>query len=66
MSPLSRRESECLRLAALGLTADLAARRLSISERTVRDYLRSGRLKLRAENTTHAVAVAITNGLIQI
>lgn len=63
---LSPRESQVLRLAARGLTADLTARRLTLSERTVRGYLSSARLKLRADNTVHAVAVAITHGLISI
>lgn len=63
---LSPREAQVLQLAACGLTADLTARRLAISERTVRGYLSAARLKLRAENTVHAVAVALTHGLIAI
>lgn len=63
---LSPRESQVLRLAASGLTADLMARRLKLSERTVREYLSSARQKMRADNTTHAVAVAIQHGLISI
>ncbi len=42
------------------------AEMLSISEHTLRVYIESARFKLGATNTTHAVAKAITEGLIVI
>ncbi len=39
---------------------------LSISEHTLRAYIESARFKLGALNTTHAVARALSEGLIVI
>lgn len=61
---LSPRETDALSLLALGLSRAQAAENLSISEHTLRAYIESARFKLGAQNTTHAVAKAITLGLI--
>lgn len=61
---LSPREADVLYMLALGHSRADAARRLEISEHTLRDHLQSARAKLVAQNTTHAVAQAIAQGRI--
>lgn len=61
---LSPRERDALTLLALGQSRAQAAEALSISEHTLRTYIESARLKLGAANTTHAVARALTQGLV--
>ena len=61
---LSPRETDTLRMIALGYSRAQAADALSISEHTLRVYLESARHKLGASNTTHAVARALSGGLI--
>jgi DNA-binding CsgD family transcriptional regulator len=61
---LSPRETDVLSLLATGLSRARAAERLEISEHTLRAYIESARLKLGALNTTHAVASALSRGLI--
>lgn len=63
---LSPREQEALTLLALGYSRAQIAQTLSISEHTLRVYVESARFKLGAPNTTHAVAVAIAQGLIVV
>lgn len=63
---LSPREQESLTLLALGYSRAQIAQTLSISEHTLRVYVESARFKLGALNTTHAVAVAIAQGLIVV
>ena len=53
-------------LLAMGYSRAQVANSLSISEHTLRDYIESARLKLGALNTTHAVARAISRGLIVV
>ena len=62
---LSIRQRECLRLAALGLTAAQSARQLGIAERTVREHLFAARQKLGASSTTQAVHTALQKGLLE-
>ena len=62
--PLSPRETDTLRMLALGYSRAQAADALTISEHTLRVYLESARNKLGAMNTTHAVARALAMGLI--
>ncbi len=64
--PMSPRETDVLTLLALGYSRAQAAESLSISEHTLRAYLESARSKLGAMNTTHAVARALTQGLLVI
>lgn len=63
---LSPRESDALRLLGGGLNRGGVAEKLSISEHTLRVYIESARFKLGAANTTHAVAKAMSQGLITI
>ena len=61
---LTRREREVLALVAEGKTAREAASILGITKRTVEVHVSSIVQKLGVANRTHAVAVAIENGII--
>lgn len=61
---LSPREKDALTLLATGQSRAAAAERLRISEHTFRVYVDTARHKLGALNTTHAVAMALSGGLI--
>lgn len=61
---LSPREVDAMTLLAIGYGRAQVASTLSISEHTLRVYIESARFKLGAVNTTHAVARAISRGLI--
>lgn len=63
---LSPRETDALTLLAMGYSRAQAAESLSISEHTLRVYIESARFKLGAMNTTHAVAQALTGGLLVV
>lgn len=63
---LSPREIDTLSLLAMGYSRSQAADSLSISEHTLRVYIEAARFKLGAQNTTHAVAKAITLGLVVV
>ncbi|WOI56920.1 LuxR family transcriptional regulator [Palleronia sp. LCG004] len=63
---LSPREIDSLGCLARGYSRAQAAESLSISEHTLRVYIESARAKLRATNTTHAVAHAVKLGLVSI
>lgn len=63
---LSPREVDAMTLLAIGYNRAQVADTLSISEHTVRVYIESARFKLGASNTTHAVAKALTRGLIVV
>ncbi|KIC16970.1 helix-turn-helix transcriptional regulator [Leisingera sp. ANG-Vp] len=64
--PLSPREVDALTLLAIGYSRAQVAETLSISEHTLRVYIESARFKLGAINTTHAIARALSLGLIVI
>ncbi len=64
--PLSPRELDALTLLAIGYSRAQVAKTLSISEHTLRVYIESARFKLGALNTTHAIARAISCGMIII
>ncbi len=66
VQPLSPREVDALTMIALGYNRAQVAKTLSISEHTLRVYIESARFKLGAVNTTHAVARALSRGLIVI
>lgn len=63
---LSPREVDAITLLAMGYSRAQVAETLSISEHTLRAYIESARFKLGAQNTVHAVARAISRGLIVI
>ena len=63
---LSPRELGAMTLLAKGASRAKAAEELSISEHTLRVYIESARHKLGALNTTHAVARALSFGLIVV
>jgi DNA-binding CsgD family transcriptional regulator len=63
---LSVREKDCLRWRATGKSDWEISQILAISERTVKFHLESSRAKLGATNTLHAVAKAMSRGLIII
>ena len=63
---LSPREVDAMTLLALGYSRAQVAQTLSISEHTLRVYIESARFKLGALNTTHAIARALTQGLIVV
>lgn len=63
---LSPREIDAMTLLALGYSRAQVAHSLSISEHTLRAYIESARAKLGAQNTTHAIATALSRGLIVV
>ncbi len=63
---LSPRETDAMTLLAVGYSRAQVANKLSISEHTLRVYIESARFKLGALNTTHAVARAMSRGLIVV
>jgi DNA-binding CsgD family transcriptional regulator len=63
---LSPRQQEVLALAAQGLTNRQIALELVIRPGTVNNHLTLAREALGALNTTHAVAIALVRGLIEI
>lgn len=63
---LSPREIDAVTLLALGYSRAQVAHSLSISEHTLRVYIESARSKLGAQNTTHAIATALSRGLIVV
>jgi DNA-binding NarL/FixJ family response regulator len=58
MIPLSGREHEVLDLIVAGMTNRAAARRLGISERTVREHIARIFLKLRVASRVEAAVIA--------
>jgi DNA-binding CsgD family transcriptional regulator len=63
-SPLSKRERECLDLAARGQTGDDIAFKLGITPRTVQFHFDSIRSKLNATSRQEAVAKAVQAGVV--
>lgn len=63
---LSDRERDVLTSIAAGRSRGQVAEKLNISENTVRVYLDSARHKLGALNITHAVAISVQKGLINV
>ena len=61
---LSPREVDVLTKLAMGLNRSQAAESLDISEHTLRVYVEGARVKLKAVNTTQAVARAIAEGIV--
>jgi DNA-binding CsgD family transcriptional regulator len=65
-SSLSPRELAAMTYIAKGLNRAQAAEQMQISEHTLRVYIEAARHKLGALNTTHAVARALSRGLIVV
>ena len=63
---LSPRGVDAMTLLAVGYSRAQVADTLEISEHTLRVYIESARFKLGAVNTTHAVARALSRGLIVV
>jgi DNA-binding CsgD family transcriptional regulator len=63
---LSPRETDALTYLAMGYARGQVAVLLAISEHTLRAYIESAKYKLSAMNTTHAVARAMSEGLIVV
>ena len=61
---ISKRELECLKLTANGMTSDQIATQLGLSVHTANQYLTNTAQKLNAVNRMHAVAKALRMGLI--
>jgi DNA-binding NarL/FixJ family response regulator len=64
--PLTPREVDVLRLVAAGNANKQIARRLAVTEDTVKAYLKSTFLKLDVADRTHAVTVAAKRGIIEL
>jgi LuxR family transcriptional regulator, quorum-sensing system regulator BjaR1 len=65
-NPLTAREQETLRWAAMGKSAADTGEILGVTERTITAHIASACQKLAAANKTHAVARALQHRLIQI
>jgi len=65
-SSLTDRELEVLKLAAEGATNDTIAKKLFVSEKTVKSHLSSIFRKLDVTNRTQAAAKALREGIVQL
>ncbi len=64
MTELTSRETDVLRFISHGMTVGMAAEMMGIKEHTARSHVLKARMKLRAKTKTHAVAIAIREGII--
>jgi len=64
LTPLTRRQRQCLSATASGLTGRAIARQLGISERMVRVHLEGARQRLGADSTAQAIYLAVKLALI--
>jgi PAS domain S-box-containing protein len=62
--PLSPRETEIVRLVALGMTGREIAAELHITHHTVRTHVRNAMLRTGARSRAHLVAKALADGLV--
>jgi len=63
--PLSKRERECLALAAQGMTTKAISSKLEITSRTVQFHFERIRVKLGASNRHEAIARGVQTGIIR-
>lgn len=63
---LSPRELQCLSLLACGHSNDGIAQEIGIRPPTVAMHLANARAKLKAVTREHAIAIAVSRGLIKI
>ena len=61
---LTRRQRQILQLIADGESTTVAARRLDLSEETVKTHTKNALARLGAKNRTHAVSIALRESLI--
>lgn len=61
---LTARELQILELVALGYSAKEVAQEIEIAPRTVECHIDTMRLKMRARNRTHMVAIAISSNIL--
>ena len=66
ISALSPRELQCLDLLARGHSNEGIAKCIGIKQPTVAMHLANARTKLKAGSREHAVAIAITKGLVRL
>jgi DNA-binding NarL/FixJ family response regulator len=62
---LTRRQRQILQLLADGESTTVAARKLDLSEETVKTHTKNALARLGARNRSHAIAIAIREGLIE-
>ena len=63
---LTEREKEVLSMLALGETNTSIAEKLHLSPETVRSHTRSARLRLGARSRSHAIALALQSGQLEL
>ena len=63
---LSDREMDVVRRVAAGLSNKEIANQLSLSEETIKTYMKSIMTKLKANDRSHAVAIAMERGLLDL
>ena len=63
---LAVKQAKGLTWAALGFSAHEIADELTISAHTVKDHIDNAKMKLEARDKTHAVAIALSRGLIRL
>ena len=63
---LTPREADVLRLVARGNANKAIGARLSLTEETIKSHIRSILAKLGANDRTHAVAIALKRGIIEL
>lgn len=61
---ITRRQREILQLLADGESTAVAARRLGLSEETVKTHMKNALARLEARNRSHAVAIGLRESLI--
>jgi DNA-binding CsgD family transcriptional regulator len=61
----TERELQILTLLANGRTVEEASLTLGIAKQEINEHVRHARRKLGARNRTHAVALAVTAGLVR-
>jgi two-component system, NarL family, response regulator len=64
LQPPSQRELEVLELISEGFSNKQIANKLGLSAETVKSHVRALLKKLRANSRTHAVAIALREGLL--
>lgn len=66
VSPLTSREQDCLTWVAQGWSNNDIADKLTVSARTVKFHIENAMKKIDARTRSHAVAIALSRGFIQL